>query len=234
MSEIARTVRLTGLPPVSRRDLLIGGLLASVGIVTVLSLPKRGSPRRDDGSVAKAIPEEIGPYKALSQDGLVLPPEDELTKSLYDEVVARVYFAPGLAPIMAVFAYGSMQDMTLQLHRPSECYPPQGFRISRPTPVPIDLSGHAFDANFLTATRSDRVEQVLYWSRIGDKFPIDRTGEIEEILRRNLRGTKPDGILVRLSIITEDAADARRQMAAFAEEMAGALPPLGRKLLLGD
>lgn len=215
----------------ARRDLLLGGVLTGLGAGCFLLRPRRAFARLSDETLDRAIPKRFGPYIADSSADFILPPEDELSKKLYDKVVMRFYTAPDLLPVMALFAYGSTQNLTLQLHRPDECYPMQGFEITPLMPVAITGYGHAIPAKLVTASRPGRVEQVLFWSRIGNAFPPDRTQETIEVARENLRGRMPDGMLVRLSTITEDRAMAVAQMRSFSSELFAALPDMGRRVM---
>lgn len=219
---------------VARREMMLGGVFAALGASCYLLRPKRAFARLSDDALNRAIPARIGEYTYDKSGDFILPPDDQLSEKLYDKVVTRAYIAPGLPPIMALFAYGSTQNLTLQLHRPDECYPPQGFTITPLQEVPVQVAGRTLPANLLTAERPGRVEQVLFWSRIGDQFPGDRTQETLLVARENFRGWMPDGILVRLSVIGTDRTAALRQMQAFATEMGSALPPLGERIVMGQ
>lgn len=219
---------------ISRRELMYGGLFTVFGAGSYLLRPARAFARLSDGALNRAIPERIGTYSYESGGDFILPPEDDLSKKLYDKVVMRTYVAPGMSPILALFAYGSTQNLTLQLHRPDQCYPMLGFSTTPITSVPMEMYGTPIPANLLTATRPGRVEQVLFWSRIGNDFPATRFEETVLVAKQNLLGRMPDGILVRLSIIGLDRAAAQRQILKFVTMLDGALPPLGRRILMGS
>ena len=218
---------------IARRDLVLGGLFTSLAAACFGLTPKRAFPRLSDDQLAQAIPQAFGPYRVASTDGLILPPEDELSKKLYDKVVTRVYEGDGLLPVMALFAYGSTQNLTLQLHRPDKCYPMQGFTLSPVVTTTVRMAGHMIPAAITTAARNERSEQLLYWSRIGTEFPADRWRETWLVARENFRGWMPDGILVRLSSINSDREAAVAQMRDFAQMLGAALPPLGKRILMG-
>lgn len=219
---------------IARREAMFGAMFAALGAGCFFLLPKRAFARLSEGQLEKAIPERIGAYRVQSTEGLILPPEDELSKKLYDKVLTRIYVAPGLPPIMALFAYGSTQNLTLQLHRPDECYPMQGFALTPLAPTPIRMAGRTIPANFTTASRPERTEQVLFWSRVGDQFPPNRTQETLVVAKDNLRGWMPDGLLVRLSVIDDDRAAVLGQLRGFAQTLGESLPAAGRRVVMGS
>jgi len=233
-----RALPLTGgvrLARPNRRELLLGGLLLGITAASLALRPVRLYPQLSHGELDAAIPKAVGPYRFATTSGLILPPRDELSDRLYDEVLTRTYLAPGQIPVMALFAYGSVQNLSLELHRPEECYPQQGFEIGAAERMPLRLDGHDIPASFLTARRPDGyVEQLLFWSRIGPHFPPDRTTQSLIVARENFAGRMPDGILVRLSLPTGDRALALRVAGRFMADLAAELPPLGRRIVFGE
>lgn len=231
-----RMARPAYVPPApSRRELLVGSLLLAITAASELMKPTRQFDRLSHGELDAAIPLTVGEYRFVSSSGLVLPPRDELSEKLYDQVLTRAYSAPGRLPVFALLAYGSVQNLSLELHRPDECYPQQGFTITRPAPLLLALDRYRIPASMLTARRaSGYVEQVLFWSRIGTQFPADRTDQSLLVAAENFAGRMPDGLLVRLSVPT---ADRQRGLAAargFLADLEQGLPPLGRRIVFGE
>lgn len=232
------------VPAPSRRDVLVGALLGSIGLGAVLLRPGLTAPRLGDGRIEAAVPEQIGPWRGEAQVGQASEAQDELTARLYDRVLARVYraAAPGptdgaravaaLPDIALLVAYGRGQDADVQLHRPDACYPPQGFVLSDPRALPIRLSGRPVPAQIVTASRSDGVQQVLYWTRIANAFPPDAAAERAVILHENLAGRMPDAVLVRLAVAGPDRDAAIAAALRFIAALDAALPADGRRLLI--
>lgn len=231
-----RAVALTrSIPMPSRRELIVGSLLLAVTAASELLKPRRMFDRLTHEQLDAAIPKRVGAYHFASSSGLVLPPRDELSQKLYDQVLARVYEAEGQLPIMALFAYGSVQNLSLELHRPEECYPQQGFTITEPETLPLAMSEGTIPASVLTARRTNGyVEQVLFWSRIGTQFPESRMAQSILVARENFAGRVPDGLLVRLSVPTGDRLLGLEAARSFTAELDRALTPLGRKVVFGD
>ncbi len=218
-----------------RRQFLFGGImLASAGASALLrpgAAPDRGQSRALD----HAVPYRLGPYRAVSAAGVVLPPRDELSERLYDSYLARGFVAQERPPVMLVIAYGSTQDYALQVHRPESCYPASGYAIGQSVRAPLSLGGRAVDATVLTATRGSRMERVLYWTRIGTAFPPTLWEERYAIARDILARRMPDGVLVRLStpVVDGNQDAATRLLADFNDALIDAVAPAGRRLLLG-
>jgi membrane protein involved in colicin uptake len=63
--------------------------------------------------------------------------------------------------------------------------------------------------------------------------PTSWSGQRIAVIRSNLRGAIPDGLLVRLSTISGDAAQAQATLKAFAAAMLNAMPITTRRMLIG-
>lgn len=199
---------------------------------TLALKPRRQIERLAPGMLDRAIPTTIGPWKFVTASGLVVPPQDELTDQIYDQVLTRVYAGDGLPGIMLLIAYGSAQDYTLQAHLPEVCYPSSGYTVRGIERVPVSLrQGQTDVATILSAERSDRTEQVFYWVRIGDRFPATLAQERIAVMSANLHGVLPDGVLVRISTLGEDRRAALSQIGAFNRRLRQSLGQSGRKLL---
>jgi len=217
----------------SRRDVLIGsvGLLCAgtsvfvTGQTDVDPLPK--------GTLENALPPALGAWRAVPADGIVLPPQSDLSKKLYNDVMIRAYENSGTI-VMLLLAYGASQAEELQMHRPEVCYPAAGFgiRSSQVVQLPLGKRG-VIDAKLLETESSVRKEQVLYWSRVGNHFPTSQLSQRWAVLRENLAGRVPDGILVRTSTVGSGPQAALPVLRSFAEAMLANAPPSARRLLVG-
>lgn len=219
----------------SRRNLLMGGALAAVAGIAYAREPKANPPLIKKGGLEKLIPMTVGNWEFKTSSGLVLPPPDALSDRLYDEMLTRVYVAPNAPPIMFLIAYSGTQDGLLQVHRPEVCYPVGGYDLSQTRNLELPLTAsYKLPIRMFSATSAARNEQVLYWTRIGTEVPESWAQQRMAVIRANIRGVIPDGILVRASIMAPDAAEARPYLEAFVKQMIARLNPLGRKLLIGN
>ena len=135
---------------------------------------------------------------------------------------------------MLLLAYGSSQSGMLQIHRPEICYPASGFALTRTEETTIPLGGgRSVPARRFTARSDTRVEHVLYWTRIGDMLPINWTAQRLAVMRSNLAGSIPDGLLVRLSTVANDIVQAEDMLQRFARAMLETIGPRERRMLIG-
>lgn len=234
MTESSVEVPLGGTKELDRRQFLYGGvLLGAVGAGMALK-PRRAAPIPAPGALESAVPLTIGPYRFLTQSGLVVPQQDALSERIYDQVLTRIYGAPGLPAVMLLIAYGSAQDSGLALHRPEICYFGAGYEIGPMREVPFAAGkGKAGEASYLTATRPDRREQIFYWTRIGDRFVTSATNEKWIVIKANLHRELPDGVLVRMSTVAPSDAEALPALQHFNTWLVRSLGSDGRQLLLG-
>jgi EpsI family protein len=218
----------------NRRSMLIGTALLGVGGAAIARQPEPIAVPVRKEALDKLIPLQIGNWTYRDASGIVLPPPDALSDALYSGLVTRSYVSPDRLPMMLLVAYSNVQDGMLQVHRPEVCYPAGGYHLS-PTQVeevPNGVGG-GISANIFSADGISRTEQVLYWTRIGNSFPTSWLDQRMAVVRANLDGMIPDGILVRLSTLAPDMASAQGDLAAFAAQLVGSASPAARQLLIG-
>lgn len=220
-----------------RRDLLAclacaGALVAAEWLrprTPVVLMPK-------GGKLTSLVPKQLGPWSE-GRDGEIVVPRTEgsLASRLYGDQLGRIYFRtdqPNLA-IMLSIAYGFKQSDALQLHRPEACYPAVGFTVGPPRPFDLDLGNMLVPAVALTATVRDRVEDLIYWTRMGRRFPRSEAEQREMRFANAIEGLVPDGALVRASAIRiEPDVPVFGEVEAFLKALAGSLGRDGRIVLL--
>lgn len=218
----------------SRRDVLIAGACGATalgaGVVTAMG------GRGDEVLAApleQLVPGKVGAWMVQPAASILIPRGDTEELETYDQIVTRVYENSAAAPVMLLVAYGNSQAGTTQLHRPEVCYPAAGFVLEDRATLQLPVaSGGAIDARTLTATAPGRVEQILYWSRIGRDFPRSTLDQRWSMLRQTLRGAVPDGALVRMSVIAPDYRAALPVLVAFAKGLLAA-PAASQRLFTG-
>lgn len=222
-----------GVDP-SRRQLLFGGaMLATAGIAT-WAVPRNRSDMVPRGSLERGIPKQIGRWSLRPASDFVLPPSDELSTRIYDDLLTRTYVSPSGQSIMLLIAYGGGQTGIFQVHRPEACYPANGLKVSPKRSVEVPVGGNrTIGSGFMTATGYQRIEQLLYWTRVGDFFPESWAAEHVAVVRSNLVGHLPDGVLVRLSILSDDVEGSLATLEGFAMELVTTASRLGRRIILG-
>jgi EpsI family protein len=223
-----------GSPVFTRRDLVIGCTLGAAALVSELVAPRADPDKLRRGrSLEDLVPNAIGQRTRASVNAILIPRGEDAQDKSYDQVLTRYYTGGSAAPIMLLIAYGSAQVGNTEMHRPEVCYPAAGFRLRDWPDVPLQFLGATISARSLTALASGRIEQILYWSRVGVSFPTSSLGQRWAALRATMRGSVPDGVLVRISTIDPD----RERALPVLSEFAGALLDAGgaelRMLLTG-
>lgn len=217
---------------ISRRNLIIGGVLLSASGIAFARQPEVAVPPIQAKQFRALVPTQFGAWRAIDASDVILPPPDALRDRIYDNLVTRTFVAPGQAPIMLLLAYNNIQDGMLQVHRPETCYPVGGFNLSETQQVTLGDKAAPIPANFFTATGPDRVEQVAYFTRLGTAYPQTWIQQRLAVMRANLAGDIPDGMMMRVSLLGPNAVSALTELRDFADGFIAASPPRLRKLLL--
>lgn len=223
-------------PParIDRRAFLVGGAMVAAAGAAAARIPQPNKPPINTEKFKAMVPDAVGNWRFAQTSGLVLPPEDALSARLYDNLVTRSYTNPAGQVMMLLIAYKNYQNGVLQIHRPEICYPAGGYQLSPTTPTEIAIGpGRMMPANAFSAMGGERDEQVLYWTRIGDLFPVRWREQRVAVLRANLARINPDGLLARVSMVNRDMAGSLPLMTAFITDMRAASPPALRSLLFG-
>lgn len=220
----------------TRRSFVVGAMAGGTALTAYAATPRKEEHRLAKTKLGALIPVAIGPWRYINADGVVVArAEEDIPTDGYDQLVTRTYEAPGRPSVMLLLAYGSTQGGSLQLHRPETCYPGQGFLLSEFDDLDLRFAGVGpVHTRRFTARRDDRIERLIYWTRIGADFPRNTAQEYRAILARVLAGVVPDGILVRMSTIGSNLRESDGALVEFASAMVAALSQGGRHILLGD
>ncbi len=217
----------------SRRNMMLGMALAGASALAFVRQPAVANPPVPEKQFEGWIPKRFGDWAEVSQSGVVLPPPDALSDRLYDNLVTRVFVAPDQTPVMLLLAYNNAQDGVLQVHRPEFCYPVGGFQLTPTRDISLDANGRTIPANFFTATAPNRVEQVAYFTRLGSAYPRKWSEQRIAVMRANLAGDIPDGMMMRVSALGIDAGAAQTLLSDFTRQFIQSSNPRLQRLLLG-
>jgi EpsI family protein len=213
--------------------MIMGTALAAVSAAAFVREPRVTKAALKAGELERLIPTRIGEWDFETRSGLVLPPDDPLSKSLYSDVLTRVYVSANRPPVMLLIAYSNTQNGMLQVHRPEVCYPAGGYTLSETQTKTLDVTPQIhIPARFFSAESASRTEQVMYWTRIGSESPTSWIDQRAAVVRANLKRVIPDGILVRTSTVLADFGSAEPVLKEFVSAMIRELSPAGRKLLI--
>jgi EpsI family protein len=211
-------------PQVDRRKVLLGLLFCSAAGLAVVRQPNQHLDYLGQQKLDDMVPKTIGVWKFVAASGLVVPPNDQLSRALYSNLLTRVYSDGVNPPIMLLVAQSGSQTGILQIHRPETCYTASGFQISSVTSEQIQIGSKIVPVNSMDATADGFTEHVIYWTRIGNRMPASWKQQRIATAEQNLRGILPDAILVRVSTVNDDAAGARATLKAFVQTLIASLP----------
>lgn len=219
---------------IARRDFIVGAAcLVGAGAAQALRPRKRveliGTAKLDD-----ITPTSFGQWRQIHVGDVIQPrTEGTLSAELYSQMIGRVYQNAAGEYAMLAIAYGSTQSDLLQLHRPETCYPAFGFEISKSILGEIGVGSARVPTRSLMARAPGRVENVTYWTRIGEYLPQTQTQQREDKLRISLGGIIPDGILVRASSIGDNWEHSVAINRQFLSELMLATEPNYRPVFVG-
>lgn len=215
-----------------RRDLLVGGALLAAAGVAYARLPRDSRLLIGKGKLEDLVPKTIGPWQFQTTSGLVLPPSDQLSDRIYSQLLTRQYSAPDGSSVMLLIAYSGAQDGVIQVHRPEICYPASGYRLVQNRGHDLRLTDKIdIGTRFIVAERDLRREQLMYWTRLGSYFPVAWADQRMAVIRENLAGIIPDGVLMRFSSIGD--TDARAMLDSFATELYRSVGPVMKQVMAG-
>jgi EpsI family protein len=181
----------------------------------------------------RLVPNQVGGWAHSADGDRLIPVGERPEEEAYDDLLTRYYGDGSGNPIMFLVAYGSAQTGNAQLHRPEACYPAAGFNLHSQGETIIPTQQAKVRARTLTAEAPGRTEQILYWSRIGDRFPTTSASQRWVAFRQALNGSAPDGALVRISMIHPDQGRAMKALTDFARALLATPNPDLRQLLTG-
>ena len=89
----------------------------------------------------------------------------------------------------------------------------------------IRTSDRTVTAVNFTATSDARVEQLLFWTRIGRDMPISWAQQRISVAKANLRGWIPDAVLMRVSTLSPDKEESIAAIDDFVRGFFASLKP---------
>jgi EpsI family protein len=221
-------------PRWARSLLLFALMLAASGLAVALK-PQVQASDRVSIELERMIPTAFGEWREDPSASLqvVSPEVQETLGKLYSETLSRTYIDGSGYRIMLSLAYGASQSRELQIHKPEVCYAAQGFNLRNAQFADLRLNEHSVPVMRIVAQAGNRIEPITYWIRSGDYVVRGWYEQNKARLTHGFKGVIPDGLLVRVSSISDDTATAFVNQERFLGEMLKALAEKDRPMLLG-
>ena len=210
--------------------MLAGVAAAYFGRPTVFLADQIGKP-----DLELLFPKRFGDWQIDTAMPVVLPAPDVQAQlnAIYNQVLSRTYVNTAGQRIMLAVAYGGDQSDGASAHRPEVCYPAQGFAIIGNERAVQPLGAGSLPVRRLISRLGDRSEPITYWVVVGREVATSGIEQKLAQMRYGLHGVIADGMLVRVSSIGTDMAQAHALQAGFIADLAAAMPGPSRGRVFG-
>jgi EpsI family protein len=211
--------------------------LATLFIVAAVVAPL-AKPVRAEGpgiDLERIVPAAFGDWHIDSSIEAIPPSPDVKAKldRIYKETITRTYVNGAGEHMMLTIAYGGDQSDALKAHRQEACYRAQGFTVANLHTDALSLEGRRIPVTRMVATRGERIEPVTYWLTMADRVVLGRAERLQSQIAAGFKGRIPDGMLVRVSSLSGDAAAAFAAQQAFAAALFSAVPQSQTQRFIG-
>jgi EpsI family protein len=228
-------------PPPSLPIRKVGLLVALMVLAAVagewLRPTDRLAERKARIQLEQQVPEAFGDWQLDRNIRPVVPDPSlqAMLDSLYSQTLARTYVSKTGQRVMLSIAYGSDQGSeATAVHRPEFCYSSQGFRVQVLSKEQVQIAGTSLPVARLVARLGQRIEPITYWVTLDEAATLPGLGRKLEQIRYGLKGQIPDGMLVRVSSISNSTDEAFVVQQRFLEQMFAAVPLPVRSRYFGD
>lgn len=221
---------------ISLKHFLIGlCMFAAAGLALALKPSVMMADAGPQLDLEVLIPKTFGDWKI---DDTIVPlvanPEQEaLLDEIYSQTLSRTYINSKGERMMLSIAYGGNQSRSMQVHRPEVCYTAQGFQVGQMQKSSINLNGAPLPVMKLVATQGPRTEPIIYWVNIGGDAVRGNLEQGLARLRYGLTGKVPDGLLFRVSAISDNLQQSYATQEVFVRDLLASLTPAQRLRLTG-
>lgn len=217
-------------------SLVLGLLMVSSAAITIVITPSyEVTDRQNQINLEAIIPIEFNTWKIdpSAASLLVNPDVTGAINKIYSQTLSRTYINNQGERVMLSIAYGRDQRKDLQVHRPEVCYRTAGFDIGKMTKTFVDTAIGQVPVMRLVAKQGSRNEPITYWIRMGDSLTRGWFEQKAATLGYGLTGKVPDGLLFRVSTISNDEQDSYRIQQTFLTALLQAVRSEDRYWLVG-
>jgi EpsI family protein len=218
-------------------SLVLGLLMVSASVLTMVLTPSVDiADQQNQIDLEALIPSEFNGWKI---DKSIAPPlvnadEKEFINKIYSQTLSRTYINNQGERVMLSIAYGGNQKKDLQVHRPEVCYRANGFSIGNLTKAFVDTTIGRIPVMHLVAKQGARNEPITYWIRVGDSVTRGWFEQKAAAISYGLTGKVPDGLLFRVSTISNDEQVSYRVQQTFVTTLLQAVRSEDRHWLVGQ
>ena len=210
-------------------------MIATSGLAVAFHPSRKIADQNVSINLENIIPKSFGQWKAPEQVTayIVNPLTQENLAKIYSQTLSRTYLNNEGEAVMLSIAYGEDQSDAKSLHYPEVCYPAQGFQVTSNKNGILQTQYGNIRVKRLKTTMGGRVEYITYWSTVGNKVVYSGKETKIEQLRYGFNGEIPDGLLFRVSTISQDEASAFASQEKFVRELISTVPQSSRLRLTG-
>lgn len=218
-------------------SLTLGMLMVSSNILTRAMTPTViFADHQARVNLETLIPMEFDGWKIdLSTVSPIVNPDVRgAIEKIYSQTLSRTYINNEGERVMLSIAYGENQRKDLQVHRPEVCYQANGFTIEKMTKAIVDTTIGRIPVMRLVAKQNARNEPITYWIRVGNSLTRGWFEQKMAAISYGLTGKVPDGVLVRVSAISNDEQNSFSIQQTFLTSMLQAMRSEDRFWLVGQ
>ena len=210
-------------------------MVSSAAMTKVITPSAEIGDQQHQLNLEAMIPSEFGEWKIDESIAslMVNPDEQGTVNKIYTQTLSRTYINNKGDRVMLAIAYGRDQRTDLQVHRPEVCYLSSGFDIGKLTKAFVDTTIGRIPVMHLVAKQGARNEPITYWIRMGDAVTRGWFEQKAATLSYELTGKVPDGLLFRVSTISNDEQESYRIQQTFLTALLQAVRSDDRHWLVG-
>jgi len=216
-------------------SLVLFTLMVSSSVAAVILKPTQTlASNHQNLDINHIIPQQFSDWTLVDAAApLVNPQTQAAINRIYTQTLSRTYINQQGDTVMLSIAYGNDQSDGVGAHLPEGCYGGQGFAISAVNKINLKTTFADIPATRLVANKGNRIEPITYWLRTGNEvtYPGWPTKKLK--LRYGFEGYVPDGLLLRVSSIGNDAEKAYLVQKQFVDDLLNSLSPDQRLYLIG-
>lgn len=218
-------------------SLILGMLMVSSTVLTKIMTPAvTFTEYQAKINLDTLIPMEFDVWKMDSStaSSIINPAVEAELDKIYNQTLSRTYINNEGERIMLAIAYGGVQKTDMHAHRPEICYAASGFDIGRMSKTYVNTTIGRIPVIQLVAKQGIRNEPITYWLRVGDSLTRGWLEQKLTAIGYGLTGKVPDGLLFRISTISNNEQDSYRIQQAFLTSLLQAVRSEDRHWLLGQ